>query len=130
MKRYLSSKQELSCHFEYPSSFLEMIAEDVICDLDPWWFLCEFEGVSDQWLKEIRNQYPLRSLVPFAKVSYSDDVACFDGVDTSGDPKVYYVHAFASPGWEDKGYVANFDAWLKNAREESVQYKKEQTDEN
>ena len=57
------------------------------------------------------------------KKSDSDDVACFDGHSTSGDPNVYYVHAFASPGWADHDAVANFSACFAAAENESAVYK-------
>lgn len=123
MKYYLYTEQELPENFHFPSSFLDMVKMDQVLDLDPWWFLYEFENAAKQWLSEIKKQYPDRHLVPFAKISYSDDIACFDGDDKSGDPRVYYVHAFASLGWEDRGSVENFDKWLKLAQEESAQYK-------
>ena len=109
--------------FQYPQSFLNVIDEDYLIDLEPWWFLCEFEGYSQQWFDEIKKQYPERNLIPFAKKSDSDDVACFDGHSISGDPNVYYVHAFASPGWADHGAVANFSAWFAAAENESAVYK-------
>lgn len=125
MAHYLYSKQELPQGFSFPSSFLDIVNRDPVLDLDPWWFLYEFEEVAKTWLLEMKKQYPNRSLIPFAKVTYSDDIACFDGTDRSGDPKVYYVHTFASPGWEDRGNVNNFDDWLKLAKEESMEYKAE-----
>lgn len=128
MKPYLYSKQELPKGFSFLHSFLEIVHQDSILDIKPWWFFYEFETLSKQWLLEIKKQYPTRSLVPFAKVSYSDDIVCFDGSDTSGDPKVFFVHAFASPGWEDRGNVQNFDEWLKLAKEESTQYKAERAE--
>ena len=67
--------------------------------------------------------------VPFAHWYCSDDIACFDGADTSGNPKVYFVHAFASSGWEDRGDVDNFDEWLKIAQKDSEEYKKERKED-
>lgn len=128
MTHYLYSEQELPRGFCFPASFLDMVHRDFVLDLEPWWFLYEFEDFAKQWLLEIERLYPNRSLVPFAKVSYSDDIACFDGNDKSGNPKVYYVHAFASPGWEDRGCVGSFDEWLKLAKEESAQYKAERAE--
>lgn len=123
MKRFLCPVTTFENGFQYPQSFLNVIDEDDLIDLEPWWFLCEFEGYSQQWFDEIKKLYPERNLIPFAKKSDSDDVACFDGHSTSGDPKVYYVHAFASPGWEDHGTAANFNAWFASAENESVVYK-------
>lgn len=126
MKRFLCPKTALANGFQYPQSFLDLINKDYLIDLEPWWFLCEFEGFSQKWFDEIKKQYPDRNLIPFAKKSDSDDIACFDGNSTSGDPKVYYVHAFASPGWEDHGSVASFNAWFEDAKKESALYKSEQ----
>lgn len=107
-----------------------LVTSNSIIDLDPWWFLFEREKSAEFWLSELRTQYPERCLVPFAtKIPYSDDFACFDGEDTSGNPKVYYIHAYASPGWEGKEVVADFDEWLKLAQEESSCYKSEQIED-
>lgn len=125
MSHYLYSKKELPDGFEYPTSFIEMVSGNSTLDLEPWWFLYEFEDFAKQWLFEVKKQYPTRQLVPFAKVSYSDDLACFDGSDISGDPKIFIVHTFASPGWEDRCNVSNFDEWLKMTHLESIQYKSE-----
>ncbi|EMB3081996.1 SMI1/KNR4 family protein [Providencia rettgeri] len=129
MSCYIYSLDELPKGFKFPRTFLEIINQEVILDLDPWWFLCEFEKFAKYWLLEMKNQYPTRKLIPFAKLSYSDDIVCFDGDDTSGDPKVFYVHAFASAGWEDRGYTDNFTEWLKIARLESARYKAEQAND-
>ncbi|MEY0665120.1 SMI1/KNR4 family protein [Providencia rettgeri] len=129
MSCYIYSLDELPKGFQFPRTFLEIINQEVILDLDPWWFLCEFEKFAKYWLLEMKNQYPTRKLIPFAKLSYSDDIVCFDGDDTSGDPKVFYVHAFASAGWEDRGYTDNFTEWLKIARLESARYKAEQAND-
>lgn len=51
---------------------------------------------------------------------------CFDGVDKSGDPKVYYHdygHSGEVPIWDKRYHLDNFSAWLELAKEESVQYR-------
>lgn len=126
MGYYLFPPGKLPTGFIYPTSFLKYMSQEPIPYLEPWWFLAEFEKSSEFWLAEIKKQYPDRQLVPFAKTSQSDDVACFDGASGSPDPKVYYVHTFASPGWEDRGSVANFDEWLKTTKTEAAEYKREQ----
>lgn len=37
--------------------------------------------------------------------------------------------AFASAGWEDRGYVANFDEWLKSARLDATRHKDDRDDD-
>jgi hypothetical protein len=104
-------------------------SQRIIPDIDPWYFIFEFKESSSFWMIEVKRQYPSRTLVPFAKVNCSDNIVCFDGEDTSGVPKVYYIHTFASVGWEDRGYADNFIEWLKMARLESARYKTEQADD-
>lgn len=119
------SPQILPTGFVFPRAYLSYIDQKNIPDLMPWWFLCEMKGMSDSWFKNIQKQYPNRKLVPFAKIDHTDDVACFDASVSSTDPIVHYVHAYASPGWEDRGNVTNFNAWLNAAISESERYKAE-----
>lgn len=109
--------------FKFPSSFIDFIKNNQSVDLTPWWFFHTREGAFDIWLEDIRNQYPKRQLVPFAMVNYSDDIACFDAsIESTDDPIVFYVHVFASPGWEDRGSVPNFNEWLEQALQEAQEY--------
>lgn len=125
MANYLFSSESTPKGFKYPKPFLEFVAQDPIPDLDPWWLLCEYKESADFWLAELGRQYPNRPLVPFAKMADSDDVACFDASRPSEDAMVYYVHAYASPGWEDRGHVSNFAEWLSAAERESAVHKAE-----
>ncbi len=125
MRVYLYKKDDLPKGFNYPESYIEIMSLDVIPDIEPWFFICEFQESSSFWMNEVKEKYPTRKLVPFAKIDHSDDIACFDGTDISGDPKVYYVHAFADAGWEDRGYTDNFDKWLKTVYIESAEFKAE-----
>jgi len=129
MKPYLFDEKLLAGNFSFPQSYVELVSQENIPYLEPWWFLSEYKEDADFWMDEIAKQYPSRKLVPFAKAGSSDDVACFDGSDTSGNPKVFYVHTFASPGWEDHGDVESFDVWLEKTKAESIEYKAEMIDE-
>lgn len=111
--------------YSYPKSFLAMIDENKINNIYPIIFLGNYSEWTEDWSEIIKEQYPTRNLVPFAKDDRSDDVFCFDGDDTSGDPKVHIVHTFASPGWEDRGYLNNFKEWLKFAQEVKEEYEED-----
>lgn len=123
MDKYLFEDYPLPVGFTFPTSYVEMVSASEYTDLDPWWFLAENKELSVWWADILRNLYPSRSLIPFAKHGGSDDIACFDGTDTSGNPKVYYVHAFASIGWEHRGEAQDFEQWLKEVKAESDEYK-------
>ncbi len=116
-KCYFYNKEILN-GFKFPKSFLEFMDNDERLSLEPWYFLCEFKENAIFWFDEAKRQYPKRVLVPFARCDGTDDISCFDGNDTTANPKVYFVHFFASEGWEDRGSVKDFDKWLKIIEEE------------
>lgn len=122
---YLLSDEELPEGFRYPASFVRTVSSVPAPYFAPWWFLAEHPDLSREWLEMVREEYPSRVLIPFAKYDVYDDIACFDGTDCSGDPIVHFVHFAASPGWEGRGNVPNFDAWLEVAKRDSEEWRAE-----
>ncbi|WP_343714741.1 SMI1/KNR4 family protein [Inquilinus sp.] len=118
---YLFEDYPLPDGFKLPASYLELLAKG-LPEIDPWWWLAPYKDRANYWAATLRQQFPSRSLVPFAKHGGSDDVACFDGSDMSGDPKVLYIHAFCSPGWELRGDAENFQKWLQNTEIEAAEF--------
>lgn len=115
--------------FVFPKEFIYCVSEGILENIEPWWLFCSSQNYVDYWCKKVRELYPNRKLIPFANWRYTDDIVCFDGECTSGKPKIYYVHAFASAGWEDKGYADSFVEWLNMARLESARHKTEQAED-
>lgn len=105
--------------FQYPSSLVELLEEENI-DFGPWQLL------HGEWLAVrhtgLKKRFPDLELVPFARRLDNDDVACFDVSCESSCPKVKIVHDFASPGWEDRGELDSFNAWLITAKEEAEEW--------
>lgn len=128
MAGYVFEDVELPPGFALPPSFFKIMATNPIPYYEPWWFLTEFPNDARYWFCRFARDYPERVLIPFAKFGVDEDLACFDGTDISGDPVVHLVHAGASPGWEDRGKVANFDAWIELAKEKSAEWKAERED--
>ena len=114
----------LAPEFKFNQSFVDYILYDNQ-DLTPWWFFAQSANYIEYWCTTVQKLYPMRNLVPFANWIYTDDIVCFDGSDKSCDPKVFYIHAFASPGWEGRGCVDNFSDWLLIAKKDSHDYKAE-----
>jgi hypothetical protein len=127
-KPYLFEEDSLPTGFRFPESYLRLLKKP-LPDIEPWWWLAPYKASSIFWLETLQEQFPYRTAIPFAKDNRSDDIACFDGTDTSGDPKVLFIHTFCSPGWEDRGTVDNFDEWLKTTTEESRQFKLEREED-
>ncbi|TLW94759.1 hypothetical protein FFT09_02475 [Saccharomonospora piscinae] len=106
---------ELPEGFDYPAEFIRVV-ELGLTDLEPWWI---FDG--DQLRRRaigLRERYPARQLVPFARRQDNDDVACWD-LDNGN---VAVVHDLASPGWEQRGGFPDFNAWLRQAIEDLIEH--------
>lgn len=108
--------------FKYPDFYVDYVDTNRIPTHVPWFFLCETVGLVSEFYELAKQDYPNRKLIPFARYDGTDDVACFDGDDLSGNPKVHLVHFWASAGWEDRGSLTNFKAWLALAKKESGDY--------
>lgn len=115
--------------FVFPKEFRSYVSEGRLENIEPWWLFCSAQNYVDYWCKKVRELYPNRKLIPFANWRYTDDIVCFDGECTSGEPKIYYIHAFASAGWEDRGFADSFVEWLNMARFESARQKTEQSED-
>jgi len=48
---------------------------------------------------------------------------------SSDNPRVFFVHCFASPGWESRGEAADFAEWLKLAQEDHQEFLADDDDE-
>ena len=112
---FIVPPDQLPENLNLPAAYTAMIASSVLPEMMPLWFLAENERLSLFWHRSLKEQYPTRSLIPFAKWDPSDDLACFDGSDTSGDPAVELIHAYTTAGWEARGRLPNFQAWLDEA---------------
>ena len=101
--------------FVYPKGFINTTSITPPIDIEPWWFITFEEGDFNSWYHTLKKLYPKRKLIPFAKFNANDDIACFDGNDNSGNPKVLIIHAYASEDWEHHGSYNDFNEWLNKA---------------
>ena len=98
--------------FTFPSSYTTLISLAELPAVSPIFWLLQLDKGVENWTEILREQYPERVLVPFAKDRRTDDVFCFDGNDHSGNPAVILIHSFTDPGWEYQGEWLHFDSWL------------------
>lgn len=113
-------------NYPYPENFLNFATIQPEVDIEPWWLLIYSKGKVNNWHETLKKLYPKRTLVPFAKFNANDDIACFDGEDISGNPKIFIIHAYASEGWELHDTYPHFDEWLKKAIETHEEWNKEE----
>ncbi len=106
--------------FTYPKAFLKAV-ELHLTDLDIWYImdaeqvLLRFEG--------LRQRYPKRKLIPFARRDDNDDVACFE-VDKGN--RVFVIHDFANEGWERRKEFSDFWGWFEAAVHDMIEYQREE----
>ena len=99
------SQEKLPSGFLYPTEFLELICSNNI-DIQPWWFVSSEGEAGELFLKVCLGNG--QNLVPFAKTDIYDDIACFDGTDISGNPKI--IMKCSTP---DRHYEFDcFSSWL------------------
>lgn len=125
--------------FGFPQSYLQLAQGSDIPDLEPWKFLFLNMPKSLNYYGAMLEKYSDKPLVPFAIIDDQSGfynggyvvLACFDGDDKSGDPKVYF-HDYSNPkraDWPDRYSLANFTEWLRVAGEESARYKAERAED-
>ena len=105
--------------FVYPETYVRYIHSN-FPNLEPWNFFYNHLKYRFNGLKE---RYPKRSIVPFARRKDNDDVACFEAKEPSENPRVIIIHDWASEGWENRGEYDDFLEWVQLAKEEAEEWK-------
>ena len=120
-KVMLLPEKQLPRGFVYPPEFLFLVDSRIVF-FPPWqllfgdWVKVRFEG--------LRQRYPNRQLVPFARRFNTDDVACWEGRDNQC---VVVVHDFASAGWEDRDErYPDFWSWYRATVDEMIDLEREE----
>lgn len=119
--------------FSFPQSYLTLVHGHDLPDLEPWSFLCFTMAKSLNYYGALLQKYSDKPLIPFAiahdQSGFFNDgyvvLACFDGDDRSGNPKVYF-HDYSNAkrvDWSERYSLANFSEWLNVVVEESARYK-------
>lgn len=68
---------------------------------------------------DLAKRYPTRTVFPFAYRQDNDDLACWSK-DTG--EKVFVIHDFASPGWENEAAFDDLWSWFRSAVEETISW--------
>ena len=101
--------------FEYPKEFFKIIHLGLV-NFD-FWYLMDYDQA--EWrIKGLKERYPDRKLVPFARRGDNDDIVCFD-IDRDG--RVQKIHDFASAGWEQRKDYESFWDWFREAIDEMIE---------
>lgn len=115
----LLSSDQLPSWFKYPEPLLNLVRHKNI-DFGLWQILLS------KWLEVrltgLRQRYPERNLIPFARRMDCDDVACFDVQKQAEKPSVVIIHDFASSGWEMRSEFEDFEQWLDTAKADAKEW--------
>lgn len=117
----LYAVEKLPSGFRYPDKLIKIAASANCLDIYPWWFV---DAISDtgRLFYEVR-QPGRRNLIPFAKVDDDRDaIACFDGDDLSGNPRVLLL--VSDENWDPPQSFVDFDSWLDAAVNEAAHGRK------
>ena len=105
--------------FQFPNSFIEAVELNLL-DFDVWYIMDEDRVLNR--LKGLKERYPNRELIPFARRDDNDDIACFE---VGKGEKVQIIHDFASEGYEQRKEYNDFWAWLEDAISEMIEFNRE-----
>ncbi|MBD2816894.1 hypothetical protein ID850_19725 [Xenorhabdus sp. Flor] len=112
----LLTKQEVPEWFVYPRQFLRIIEQNLL-NFDPW-IILDGERLRGHYAG-LKERYPYRDIVPFARREDNDDIMCWD---KNKPNKVVVIHDFASEGYEYVGEFESFWDWLRAAIEATIGY--------
>lgn len=117
MKIELLDKKNPPNGFDYPKALKKLVELNLI-NFDIWYF---FEPQDAKIrLEGLKERYPDRVLVPFARRIDNDDIACL-GMDGE---KVFIIHDFASSGYEQREVYQDIWEWLRNVVNIMIEYEK------
>ncbi|ASA57883.1 hypothetical protein [Vibrio gazogenes] len=127
MKIYLFEGNELPDDFQYPNDFLKFVSSYDEKMIKPWRILGESKSELIFFRTSMNEIYTDKPLIPFARLedSANGDLACFDGSDISGNPRIFfhvYCYQGELPSWDKRYSLDNFNCWLEEAQEEASFY--------
>jgi hypothetical protein len=112
----LLATDELPDGFQYPGAFLRLVGRGLLY-FEPW-FVLQGEQLRQRF-RGLKDRYPDRILVPFARREDRDDVACWD---QNLPGRVVIIHDFTEPGWEQREVLEDFYTWLRRAVEDMIEF--------
>ena len=111
---FLLPADERPSWMEYPHSFCRLVDQGLV-QITPWHILKREQALVR--FNGLVRRYPSRALFPFAYRQGNDDVACW--AKDMGE-KVFIIHDFASPGFEDEACFDDVWSWFRSAVEETI----------
>lgn len=108
---YFLTEDKLPAGFQYPEAYRSLVASKPFCigaTNEDWCFIDCVDV--DVFLGYAHQISPDRPLVPFMRRNGDDGVACFDGLSTDGNPRIYQFNYCVNIGYG--GGRLTFEEWL------------------
>jgi hypothetical protein len=105
--------------YDYPNAYKKLVELNLV-DFDMWYFI-ESEQATRRYY-DLKERYPKRQLVPFARRDDSDDIACFE---IGKEDTIQLIHDFASEGFEQKDEFQDIWEWFEFAIREKIESDRE-----
>jgi hypothetical protein len=131
MEPFLYKTPIIPSGFSFPDAYENILMRRAWPQIEPWESLADDMPLSLSYYGSMLTKFRETPLIPFAIICdesglYNDGyvvLACFDGSDLSGNPKVR-IYDYGTPKispWENMSYPT-FLAWLEAAKKESEIY--------
>lgn len=115
---YFYENEFLPNEFVYPKDYINLVKNNSEMDLSPWWLLGAEPEFAMLCYNVINDKVGgEKFLIPFAKSDVDDDIACFDGDDVSGNPRIYFdigEESMRGINWDERYSIPNFNTWLNS----------------
>ncbi len=110
---------DLPFGFRFPISYEKFLSHPTI-DIHPWWLVAKQPRLARLFFELLNRELgSSKPLIPFAKIDDDNgDIACFDGSNTSGSPRVYFWAGdvtLRDVDWSCRYSLDSFEDWLKTA---------------
>lgn len=102
--------------FIYPENYNKLIELNLV-DFDVW-YLME-SGQATRRYHDLKERYPNRKLIPFARRDDNDDIACFE---FGKENRVQLIHDFSAEGFEQRGEFVDVWDWVELAVKDMIDY--------
>lgn len=106
--------------FIYPEAYNKLIELNLV-DFDVW-YLIESNQATRRY-HDLKERYPNRKLIPFARRGDNDDIACFE---IGKENRVQLIHDFTTEGFEQRGEFDDLWEWVESAVKTMVEYNREE----
>ena len=110
----LLNVQDFYSDFSYPKGILKIIELNLV-DFDLWYLMKQEQAILR--IRGLKERYPSRKLIPFARRDDNDDIACFE---VGKGERVQIIHDFSGEGYEQRKEYACFWNWVRDAMNEMI----------